>query len=380
MKKKKPISKELVIFIVSLMGVALLSSIITYAIMNNKYNKKIKELNSQIEELNSFTDEELGIESEVETISDEEYKDRLKTSVGVKYEMYGDAVDADDTFRKEASNQLREIVNYLGENNAYIALQVSDELYDTYIYNKQDEMFVEHGLYGTHTIGTKDGAKYRLHDSHWSESSDLDILSLLNIIADNIENSSTKVYKIDTSEYDVKSYEGSVVFDGWQEIYDFYSVVSDEYAENLLKQMMVGTTHNISMEFSFGFDANKGISIGSYVIMENNADETNSDDTETSTKDEEASDKAEKDSNTIYTNWSLSGYEILDDWSLDEEWYTVFKSDKEVDYTELLNKTYEDLSKILGVEEAITSDGETVPLDAVNTEDNNVDASEEQSE
>ncbi|MBO5386675.1 MAG: hypothetical protein J6A59_00805, partial [Lachnospiraceae bacterium] len=296
MMKKKPIKRELVIFIASLVGIAVASSLITYAIMNNKYSKQITELNSQIEELNSFTDEELGIGSELETISDEEYNDRIKTSVGVEYEIYGDKVESDDPFRVEAANQLREIIDYLSNNNSYVALQVSEELYDTYIYNKQGELFAEHGLHGTNTIGTKDGKKYLLHENHWSESSDLDILSLLELIADNIEKSDTKLYKIDTSEYDVKSYEGSIVFDGWQEIYNFYSVVGDEYAEALLKQMMVGTTHDISMEFSFGFDINKGISMGSYVIMTNDTDETTD-------KDEEKAD------NTIYTNWSLGGYE-----------------------------------------------------------------------
>lgn len=337
--------RELGLYIASLIGIALVSILITNIVVGNKYEKQIEELNKQIESIEGNEEK-----AEIEDITDEDYNDRIKNSKGVEFEMQSELVQAGDTYRNDVAKGLKKTLDYLSDNNLYLATQVSEDGYDTYIYNKSGELFAEHSLYGTNTIRMSDGAQYILTDDGWTVSQDLDVISLMYHVADCIEKGTFELYKIDTSASEVKSYEGSMVLNGWQEVFDFYSVVDDAYAELLCRQLMASTNaYDVSVEFSYGFTEDNALTFSVYVIM----------------PPEDDSGEPE-----ILTNWSMNGYEIIDDWYLDSEWTSVFK-DTEYDYKNLLNSTYEQLAKLLDI--SAVGENEVDAESKDNSEDTEID-------
>lgn len=291
--------------------------------------------------VNKKNTEENMEEGELDTISDEEFQERLSTSVGIKYTVDGEDSSENQDYKAEVSTELKKLTAYLRDNNAYVGVQVSDEDYDTYIYNNNNEVFLERTINGTNTIYLNDGSKYMIYNGQAVEVEDIDILSLVDLIADTINGNKSIVYKLDTTESvvgDETNYEGYLLLNGWNEIYNFYSKIGEQYATDLVKSLMNETTGDCAVLFDFRFSTDRKISLASLVVMRN----------ENKTEDN-------NDEFTTLTNWQFNGYEVLDSWKLDNEWYTV-KDVEDYNYSDLLESTYTTLEKVVGVEAEDTTD------------------------
>lgn len=287
-------------------------------------NKRVKELEDKLDSI-------LNTSAGSTEISDEQYNEWMKESKGIDTGEDGTLVE-DMNVKKEYANQLFEIATFLRDNNAYLGVQVSDVDYDTYVYSKNGEFFMESGLYGTRTIGLKDGKQFIIQNNVVTGTGDMDILTLVERVATVVQTKDSKFYifepEADALEEGVEYYSGTLVLDGWKSIYDFYSSVDAVYAEKLVKQLMSGNSKDITVKFTFGVDSEKGFAINNTVVVDR---------------------ASENEDYTIFTNWNLNGYELLDNWSLDEAWYSVLDSEN-MDCSDLLNSTYEQLAELIGID------------------------------
>ena len=271
------------------------------------------------EELSEVVSDEASTdEVEETTVSDEEYSERMASSTGVETELT-DVVEVNDVAtRNELADGLKEITQYLRDNNAYIAVQTSDTDYDTYVYNNHGEVFLESAVNGLVGVFMNDGETLMIAGTEVYWSDDLDILSLVDRAADLMKDESYTVYKYDGEGVS----EGYLELKGWQQIYDLYSVAGEDYSEYMVKQFMSAVDGDATVDIYFGYDDNYGIAVASLLNI-----------------------NGESGVETL-TSWNLNGYSLLGDWQLEDEWYTG-KEEESYDFANALENTYSQLGLLI---------------------------------
>lgn len=268
--------------------------------------------------------------SEVVEVSEEEMQSRLAESTGYSIDLTetGATLVNDAEYTESMLKCTSDIFNYLRENNACISAQVAESSWDVYFYNKDDEVYLESSSNGLYGVYLNNGKTLALNfDGTIGALDDMDILTLIQEILGRANDASSKHYMYDTSEYysgEIAAYEGVVEINGWNQIYDIYSSVSKDYADRVVRTMMGSITGDCSLELFYGMDEENNMSFQLLVIAENPNSEEGYD---------------------TYTTWTINGYTLIDDWSLDSAWYDAVDQEG-YDYTDLHETLTSELSEL----------------------------------
>lgn len=197
--------------------------------------------------------------------------------------------------KNAACDAILERLGKMKTDNTYLQVQVGDNAYDTYIYNKKGECFAQSdsGIYTS--VTRSDGSTIKLDSENDAViiEKDIDIITLMENAAKVAKNhDDIVVYDMETSEEGTKEYRidmiGEEVF---REVYDMFSA---ELGDIMVDTIVSNMGENWEPHLIYCYIMNEEtVTLYCYVV-ENQVE---------------------------YTNWLSQGYLTLGDWSLDEEWY-----------------------------------------------------------
>ena len=245
-------------------------------------------------------------------------------SEGISTYLFEHEVLNGDKLESVVSDIEDRILTIKGNNN-YVQLQVGENEYEAYVYNKQGECLAQDSANNYSAAFRNDNkvVKYTSEDNALAIGTDIDILSIalnaINATRKNIDGISLFEMKTD-AESSVKEYRVDLVGD--LAVRECYTSLGINFADSMLAslkdQLENWEPHLI---FVYLVDTNTSdISMYCYYIEDN----------------------------TEYTNWVMQAYVEVDDWSLSEEWYTLDIANVEMeDFVAMLDNETAKISKLL---------------------------------
>lgn len=251
---------------------------------------------------------------------------------------------------KAAASEVLTVIEAVRDNNGYIHVYTDEETYDTYIYNKNGEVFGVGSDSNNMTVFRNDGKAIRFTDTI-AISEDLDILELTINSLNAIDGKDIEMYQAVSEAIDVETYVGYkelyAVFDTYEDIRKLYSSVSEEYADAMIESIKSAFHEGVVPTFKIYYMISDGGGLTVACHLEENGE--------------------------TYLNWYYDGYLLVYDWELPEEWYTYDFSDSQVSenmLTELAGSLEELLMKYAEENEVtVTEQGETVEEAGENTDE-----------
>lgn len=251
---------------------------------------------------------------------------------------------------KAAASEVLTVLEAVRDNNGYIHVYTDEETYDTYIYNKNGEVFGVGSDSNNMTVFRNDGKAIRFTDTI-AISEDLDILELTINSLNAIDGKDIEMYQAVSEAIDVETYVGYkelyAVFDTYEDIRKLYSSVSEEYADAMIESIKSAFHEGVVPTFKIYYMISDGGGLTVACHLEENGE--------------------------TYLNWYYDGYLLVYDWELPEEWYTYDFSDSQVSenmLTELAGSLEELLMKYAEENEVtVTEQGETVEEAGENTDE-----------
>lgn len=251
---------------------------------------------------------------------------------------------------KAAASEVLTVIEAVRDNNGYIHVYTDEETYDTYIYNKNGEVFGVGSDSNNMTVFRNDGKAIRFTDTI-AISEDLDILELTINSLNAIDGKDIEMYQAVSEAIDVETYVGYkelyAVFDTYEDIRKLYSSVSEEYADAMIESIKSAFHEGVVPTFKIYYMISDGGGLTVACHLEENGE--------------------------TYLNWYYDGYLLIYDWELPEEWYTYDFSDSQVSenmLTELAGSLEELLMKYAEENEVtVTEQGETVEEAGENTDE-----------
>ena len=271
----------------------------------------------------------------------------------------GDASDGISTYTFEHTvltgedlsnvvSDIEERLTTIKNDNTYLQLQVGEDEYEAYVYNKNNECFAQasDGDYSAAFRNDMKVVKYTSESSALAVGTDIDILS----IAINAAKATTKdiknarLLKMTPSEpSSVSEYRVDLVGD--EAVRACYTSLGSNFADSMLANLKGQITDwEPHLIFVYLVDENsKDISMQCYYVADN----------------------------TEYTNWVLQAYVPISEWALDESWYTIDVNSIDLDkFVEMLDNETIKISKLL--DEIIANSEQTSTDDTENTNDTGV--------
>lgn len=223
----------------------------------------------------------------------------------------------------DISNRILNLMN----KNTYMQIQVGENEYEAYVYNKHGECFAQdsNDNYSAIFRDDKKVVKYTNADSALAIGTDIDLLNItLNAVKaplTDIEDASARLLRMEfEEESDIIEYRVDLVGDNAvRECYTSLGLnFADSMVANLKSQLTDWEPHLI---FVYLVDTKSDdISMHCYYVA----------------------DDAE------YTNWVMQAYVEVDDWKLDDSWYTIDVNAIEIEeFTSMLETETVKISKLL---------------------------------
>ena len=220
-------------------------------------------------------------------------------------------------------NTIRDLKN----DNTYVQIQTGDSLYESYMYNKNNECLAQTSDNSYYAVFRKDNKtiKYSTENSMIALGNDMDILTFSINAAKAVLRDSENITLLDMELVDedaehMKEYR--VDLRGKEAVKMCYDSLGEQFADNMLdklnEQMDNEWFPRVIMVYTIDNDNSIGIQC-CYVV-----------------------------DNKEYLAWKMQGYAETDDWQLDSEWYTAdFQTIKATKLDEMLTKLLNDTDVIL---------------------------------
>jgi len=236
------------------------------------------------------------------------------------YKMNSEILQGDKL--SDACDNIIDLLTSLKHDNTYIQLQVGDDVFDTYIYNKKGECFAQSDSSGYSSVALSDGrtVKISTHDEEVIIESDTDVLSLMLKVAELAKTDETfTLYDMVVEDEGIKEYRIDVV--GEENIRKIYSSFGDQVADNIMQNLKasLGDSWEPHLIYCYLLADNK-CTLYTYVVANNEE----------------------------YVNFYSQGHVTLGDWELSEDYYQADLDT--LDYKtacDLLENTVYDLEQIL---------------------------------
>lgn len=250
-----------------------------------------------------------------------------------------------------AVNNVKVILDKLQKNNTYFMVQVGEQAFDVYVYNKDKECFAQSSDGASTMIYMfNDKNVLRYDGSTIDINNDMDVRTLMNSVLDTAISYKDKAGTTEGAE-GITFYEMALIDtpDGYENYHEYrvevkgedafkslYSVISDDFANTMysnFKQQAVdsglGDDWEPHLIYTYLISNDENLSVACYVVA----------------------------NGTENINWASDGYVIVDDWELDSAWYDITKDDTPETVNELLEKTVSTLQE--NVNKAVESETET---------------------
>lgn len=232
-----------------------------------------------------------------------------------------------------ARDKITEALNEISGSNSYIQVQVGDNKYDTYIYNKNGEAFGQASSGDYSSIYRKDGTsvKYSKDSEKFNIGQDVSFVDILNNVvnATKENDKNIKFYRMTTDLTDGKNkvYDYRIDLQGADAIKKAYGKLADDVGDSIIDAMKesIGKDWEPHLIYCFSVSGKPGTKDSTFVaccyIIYNESE---------------------------YMNWIANGYIELDDWALDEKWYdddalNKLSGDEAYEYVDGLVKDLENI-------------------------------------
>ena len=229
------------------------------------------------------------------TSTSEESTETLTTYLYDHTVLSGEAAES-------ARDDINEILSIMESKSISVIMQLDDENFDTYFYNKKHEMY--RLSYDNNVVTIKVPNKCFLNFNEElngvSIDQDIDYLTLIHNVINITEKDIEGVTFIEmtNANEDSTTKEYRIDINGEEAIKEIYSSVSDEFAENMLENFKAITSEGDEprLIYCFLIDPDmEAFTAYCYNIIDN----------------------------TEYLSWVCDGYIDLYDWELDDSWYST---------------------------------------------------------
>lgn len=284
--------------------------LLSYCIFNVTLNSAIQRLTS---DMNTTT-----------VVDNKEDSTEVLTGISTYEDPNRVISDADEI--KEAQNLMNNYIDGITTGSTYSQVMTGEDQYVYYMYNSKGEIFTQ-DINATYTevfLNDDRVFKYDTDEQTLSIGSDIDIASILRNAVSAIGNDNVTLYEMNLDDVDSPDgHEYRIDLIGEDAIKLLYTSVSDEFATDMVDSITESISDwepHIIMVLFIGDNVEDSYGYCLYVI----------DDTE-------------------YTNWFFQGYDTVDDWTLDDTWYTYdAESDTEGEtYTNLMNNLVEEVNNVM---------------------------------
>lgn len=253
------------------------------------------------------------------------------------YTFEGEVLTGDKA--KSVTTEILGFVNESRHSNKIFDVQVGEDAYDTYVYNKAGECFIQSSEYAITSVMRSDNKAIVLNstDSKVEIEDDIDVLRLINnaftLYSQGREG--LTLYDIKTDNDSIKEYR--LDFIGEQNFYDMYAMDSEKLAKSMtdnIKEQSNGWIPHLIFIVLHNYETNETGYICRMVMY-----------------------------NSEYASWYCTQAFDIGDWKLTNDWYTLTENDydKATEMLENLANTINGLISSLVTEENIetVSDGIT---------------------
>jgi hypothetical protein len=263
-----------------------------------------------------------------DTSSDEDTTSDDDTTVvtGITTYEYDSVIISDADEIKAVQDKVALFTDAIINNNTYAQVQTGDSTYSYYLYNDNGEIFTQDSdnLYTEIFLNTGKVYKYSSEEESLSVGEDTEIVAIMNNAIQAVGNDGVTLYKmtLDSDDSETTDEEYRVDLVGRDAVKLLYSSMSDEFADVMVDAMIEALS------------------------ADDTTDETDEESTEESTETEATTETEEWEPHVImvfyltddvlssysycmfvmdgteYTNWVLQGFDYVDSWSLDTDWYS----------------------------------------------------------
>lgn len=285
--------------------------LLSYCIFNMTLSSAIQKLASETQTTTSVVDKTQETDDEITGIS-----------------TYDDpnVIISDKAEIENAKEIMLNYINGITNGSTYSQVMTGEEQYIYYMYNSKGEVFTQ-DMNATYTeVFLNDGRvfKYDTDEQVLSVGNDIDIVSIFKNAVEAIGNDNVTLYEMDLSEVEApEGHEYRIDFVGEDAVKLLYKSVGDEFATDMVESIASSITDwepHIIMVMFIGDNVEDSYSYCLYVI-----------------------------DNSEYTNWFFQGYDTVDDWTLEEDWYTYdAESDENGEkYSTLMNTLVENVNTVM---------------------------------
>lgn len=254
-----------------------------------------------------------------------------------------------DDKAKEARGIIRDELKYLKEHNVYLEVQISDYEYNTYIYNKDNEVFAQSSDGKNTAIYFPDdkSVKFDAEQGVLAYGTDIDFLDILERAVKSSERNVEGVKLLEmTLKYDEEDtedhsndHEYRIDMVGEKAIRSIYEDIGSDYADSILNSLYndLGDEWEPHLIYCLSID-NRNFTAYCYIVLDNEE----------------------------YLNWISDGYIELNDWKLNEDWYNVeFGVTDDEQVYNLVDDTIETVAELI---EQYASEND-IEIDKIDAED-----------
>jgi hypothetical protein len=230
----------------------------------------------------------------------------LGTSGISTYEYDSTILTGDDA--QTAKENILTVLDFMKERSTYMNVQVGEDEYNIYIYNKDGECFAQ-SYDGQYTaVFMKDGTtvKYDASSDIIAVGSDIDFESLLTNVVNAVDSGTEGVtlYEMDFDEEEIPEgyHEYRVDLVGDEAVKLAYTGINETFEDEMLTQLEDDITDSLGEEdwephLIYCFIISEGNNLTSYCYVVADGQE--------------------------YTNWVQDGYLEFSDWTFTDDWYTT---------------------------------------------------------
>ena len=204
---------------------------------------------------------------------------------------------------ESARTRILERINELRHSNSFVQVQTGESSYEAYFYNTNNECYVatSDGSYDVVFRNDNKVVKYEASSGALAVGEDIDILTILeNAVKAAGTSDAAKIYEYPHESSGEPYNEYRIDLIGSDGVRMCYSSLGDDFAdimmENITNQDPNWNPHLVIIVYVPEDDADRSFGAVSLVVYD--------------------------DKNSEYTSWDLLGWLDLDEWKLDDWWYT----------------------------------------------------------
>lgn len=303
-----------------LMGV-IVGIVLSYAMVTSGLKKATNELNTE-----ANTEKSVSGNETVDTTTSDNNADEDEESVITTYTEQHEEVTG--TELKNFQADLEKRINYVREKNSFVQVQTGVQDYETYVYNKNNECVAEtsDGSYSVVFRNDNKVVKYEDSSGALAVGTDIEIMTFIKNAANAAgKNDNAKLYYYPTHSSDDTYKEYRVDLVGDDAVRLCYSPLGEDFADIMMEHLKSQDTEwNPHLVIVFYIPTNGDPNFGAVALS------------------------VYDNLNKEFTNWDVLGWIELEDWQLEDWWYTYdfSKTDTET-YVEHMKTLMDNIHELL---------------------------------